>query len=97
MNLSKLKIKPIFSNIKDGDYFEPVKKMKEIFSKSIYLDKILNKNKINDFIILQYILCKNDIRLIISQDKESIRNMFKQKINPLCYKKLEITKKDCEI
>ena len=64
-----INIKPLFENIKDDDYFEPIKQLDKYFSPCDYFKKVLQHNKLTDVVKMKYIMCKPDIKCIFVKKK----------------------------
>lgn len=59
----KKQIKPMYNDIKDNDYFEPIKRWSK--ENDNIFDDIIKKQKINDIIMQYYIKSKEDISIIV--------------------------------
>ena len=88
-------IKPLFDNITDFDYYEPIKKFNELYNYFPYdskkHSKINNKNPLeqndyNDTAMNYYIKCKTNISIIVVYPsalklKKQMTKKIKQKNN----------------
>lgn len=75
-----MEVKPFFNDIKEYDFFEPIKRLKKINN---YLDKInligksLESNQDNDVVIHYYIKSTTHCRIVISVNKKlDIKNYY---------------------
>ncbi len=76
-----INIKPLFENIKDEDYFEPIKQLDKYFSPCDYFKKVLQHNKLTDIVKMKYIMCKPDIKCIFVKKKINIKSIvFEKKV-----------------
>ena len=83
--MNKINVLPLYDNIKDGDYFEPIKLLSKQFKNIKYFKTLLDKKKVNEYVLLMYILCRKDIRICITNNKN---NSLEKK--SIYYKKLSL-------
>lgn len=102
---SKIFIKPLFQNVKKGEYLEPIRQWIKYFDDD-YHKKILKQNRKTDEVMMRYVQCRPFMRAVLSTEtpsrkvnvvhKQPLNGWSKKQTETLLFELMSVRELDCD-